>query len=209
MNLNKAILLIVLAFFTVNIQAQNKTTDTVEKLSLDSGTIESQFEYITKNSNNWTNPRGQAHEVIKIQSLSKLKGNTIDSLKAIHKTLKETKAIITKQEDDISKLKLSLTSAQNNLKQTNTEKDAMSFFGLQMSKDNYNKFMWVISALLFALVLFFMYKFKKSNTITKEAKMALYETEEEFEEHRRIALEREQKVRRQLQDLIIKHKNSN
>ena len=32
-------------------------------------------------------------------------------------------------------------------------------------------------------------------------------TEEEFEEHRKTALEREQKVRRQLQDEINKQKN--
>ena len=44
--------------------------------------------------------------------------------------------------------------------------------------------------------------------MTKQAKLSLAETEEEFEEHRRNALEREQKVRRQLQDMINEQKNS-
>ena len=44
--------------------------------------------------------------------------------------------------------------------------------------------------------------------IKDAAKRALDETEQEFEEHRRVALEREQKVRRQLQDELNKQKGT-
>ena len=209
MNLTKATILLLLAFFTVQIQAQTETANSNEKLSLDSGSIESQFEYLTKKSNGWTDQRGQRYEVIRVQWIAKLKRNTIDSLKAVHKTLNDTKTVVTKQDDEISKLKTSLSSTQDSLEQTNTEKDSMSLFGMQMSKGGYNGLMWSIIGGLLALTLFFMYRFKNSNSITREAKKSLSETEEEFEDHRRIALEREQKVRRQLQDEINKHKNSN
>jgi len=205
MNLTKATLLLLLVFFSFQLQAQ---TNAEEKLSLDSGTIESQFEYLTKKSNGWTDERGQRYEVVRIQWIAKLKRNTLDSLKAVHKTLNNTKAVVAKQEGEISKLKTSLTSTQGDLDKTNTEKDSMSLFGIQMSKTGYNGLMWSIIAGLLALMLFFMYKFKNSNAITKAAKLSLAETEEEFEDHRRVALEREQKVRRQLQDEINKHKNS-
>ncbi|WP_452222997.1 tRNA (guanine-N1)-methyltransferase [Lacinutrix chionoecetis] len=211
MNLTKAFLLLSLTFFTFQLQAQDTNANDAaeDKLSLDSGTIDSQFQYLTEKSNGWRDERGQRYEVVKIQWIDKLKSNTIDSLKAVHKSLNETKAVVTKQEQEISKLKTSLTSTQGTLEQTNTEKDSMSLFGLQMSKSGYNGLMWSIIAGLLALALFFMYRFKNSNAITRDAKIALAETEEEFEEHRRIALEREQKVRRQLQDEINKHKNSN
>jgi hypothetical protein len=68
--------------------------------------------------------------------------------------------------------------------------------------------MWSIIGALLALLIFFVYKFNNSNVVTKEAKLALSEMEEEFEEHRKVALEREQKVRRQLQDEINKQKDS-
>ena len=45
-------------------------------------------------------------------------------------------------------------------------------------------------------------------SVTKAAKKSLEDTELEFEEHRRVALEREQKVRRQLQDEINKQKGN-
>ena len=210
MNLTKATLLFLLAFFTIQIEAQtDNTTDEDEKLSLESGSIESQFEYLTKKSNGWTDERGQRYEVVRIQWIEKLKANTIDSLKAVHKTLNDTKVIVAKQEDEITKLRTNLDETQGVLDKTNTEKDSMSLFGIQMSKGGYNGIMWSIIAVLLAVALLYMYKFKNSNAITKEAKKTLEETEEEFQEHRRVALEREQKVRRQLQDEINKHKNAN
>ena len=205
----KVTLLLLLALFSIQVQAQTETEDVDDTLSLDSGSIESQFEYLTKKSNGWKDQRGQRYEVIRVQWIEKIKGNTLDSLKAVHKTLNDTKAVVVKQNDEISKLKTSLSSTQGTLDQTNTEKDSMSLFGIQMSKGGYNGLMWSIIGGLLAVALFFMYRFKNSNATTKEAKKSLTETEEEFEEHRRIALEREQKVRRQLQDEINKHKNSN
>ena len=82
----------------------------------------------------------------------------------------------------------------------------MALLGMQTSKTNYNVIMWSIIAALTAFLLFFIYKFKNSNSLTKEAKHKLEEVETEFEEHRRTALEREQKVRRQLQDELNKNK---
>ena len=84
----------------------------------------------------------------------------------------------------------------------------MSLFGLQMSKTGYNLLMWSIIGALLILLVFFIYKFNNSNIVTKQAKLSLSEMEEEFEEHRKVALEREQKVRRQLQDEINKQKDS-
>jgi hypothetical protein len=84
----------------------------------------------------------------------------------------------------------------------------MSLFGMLMSKSGYNILMWSIIGGLLAFLLFFIYKYKNSNAITRDANKSLAEIEEEFEEHRKIALEREQKVRRQLQDELNKQKNN-
>ena len=104
-------------------------------------------------------------------------------------------------------LKTSLSNTQSTLSATNEEKDNISLFGIQMSKAGYKVLMWSIAAGLLALLLFFIYKFKGSNSATREAKNKLNEVEIEFEDHRRNALEREQKVRRQLQDELNKHKS--
>jgi len=205
---NSLITLIFAVFFCSLTFSQTKQDPKTENLSLDSGTIDSQFEFLVKRSNNWRDERGQSYEVVRRNWIEKLRAHTLDSLKAVHKNLAATKQIVTNQTNEINKLKSSLSNAELDLTNTNKEKDSMSLLGMQMSKVGYNGLMWSIIAGLLAFLLFFVYKFKNSNTITKEARLRLSETEEEFEEHRKTALEREQKVRRQLQDEINKSRSN-
>ncbi len=184
-------------------QASTPKDDT---LSLDKSTIENQFEYILNTSGNFKGTNGQAYEAVKLKTFLALKSHTLDSLKTVHKNLVETQAVVKTQEIEISNLKANLDKTKLNLESTNTEKNNMALFGLQMSKANYNVLMWSIIGGLLALLLLFIFKFKNSNTITKKANADLIEIEEKFDEHRKTALEREQKVRRQLQDEINKQK---
>ena len=203
MNFFKTLLLTTFTLcFVLNTNAQEENTQE-EKLSLNEGTIDNQFEYVIQKSNNY-----QDYKVVKKVWLYALKAHTIDSLKAIQKKLDDTQTIVDSQVLEISELKTNLSTTKTTLEETNEEKDNMALFGIQMSKGNYNMLMWSIIGGLLALLILFIVKFKNSNSITKQAKKTLAETEEEFEEHRRNALEREQKVRRQLQDEINKHKNN-
>ena len=187
--------------FTLNISFLSAQNNSEEKLSLTSGSIDNQFEYVIRKSN-----RYQEYKVVKTNWLYTLKGNTLDSLNALSKQLADTGKIVENQEKEIEVLKSSLSDTNATLDQTNQEKNSMSLFGLQMTKTGYNALLWSIIAGLLALFLLFVYKFKNSNAITRNAKLALAETEEEFEAHRKRALEREQKVMRRLQDEINKQK---
>jgi septal ring factor EnvC (AmiA/AmiB activator) len=199
-----AIAFIFLLSFTTSAQ----TGAEENKLSLNSGTIDNQFEYVIKKSSGWRDERGQQYKVVKINWLYELRAHTIDTLNAVHKNLLDTKTVVSTQNNEIEDLKTSLSKTQTDLENTNNEKNSMSLFGLQMSKTGYNMLMWSVIGALLALLILFIYKFNNSNVVTKEAKLALSEMEEEFEEHRKVALEREQKVRRQLQDEINKQKDS-
>ena len=184
------------------VSAQANTTP-IQELSLDSGTIDNQFEYVIRRSNSW-----QDFKVIKKNWMYTLKAHTMDSLKALHEQLDATKKVVETQKSEIDELRTNLGNTQSTLDATNLEKDSMTLFGLQMSKGAYNTLLWSVIAGLFVLLLVFIYKFRNSNAVTRAAKLALEETEQEFEEHRRVALEREQKVRRQLQDEINKQKGA-
>lgn len=178
-------------------------TEPEDKLSLNDGTLDNQFEYVIQKSNNY-----QDYKVVKKTWLYALKAHTLDSLKAVHTNLSETQINVEQQASEIASLKSNLSATQNTLDLTNKEKDSMQFLGLQLSKQTYNTFIWSIIGGLLVFLLFFIYKFRNSNSVTKEAKRMLAEIEEEFEEHRQTALKREQKVRRQLQDEINKQKAS-
>ncbi len=186
----------------VNIHAQEASTDTEEdKLSLTKGTIDNQFEYVIQKSYTY-----QDFKNVKKSWLYDLKAHTLDSLKAIKNDLTSSQKIVDSLAQEIVGLKTNLADTKLNLDNTVQEKDNMALFAMPMSKSNYSTIMWSIIGVLLALVLIFIYKYRNSNAITRDSKKALVDTEEEFEEHRRNALEREQIVRRQLQDELNKQK---
>ncbi|NRD23381.1 tRNA (guanine-N1)-methyltransferase [Winogradskyella litoriviva] len=199
--LTKVSVILLVTFSLQTIKAQTET-ETEEKLSLNSGTIDNQFEYLIRKSGKY-----QEYKVVKRTWLYTLKSHVADTLKAVHKDLSDTQAVVKKQADEIESLKSNLANTETTLNATNEEKDNISLFGIQTSKASYKVLMWSIIGALFALLLLFIYKFKGSNSSTREAKRKLEEVEIEFEDHRRTALEREQKVRRQLQDELNKQKS--
>jgi uncharacterized damage-inducible protein DinB len=60
--------------------------------------------------------------------------------------------------------------------------------------------MWGIILVLIIALLIFIYRFKKNHSQTTEARQNLSTTEKEFEAYRAKALEKEQRLGRQLQD---------
>lgn len=205
--LTKVAVLLIVTFSFQNIYSQTNTAQPQEEqLSLNSGSIDSQFEYIFKKSGNFKGVNGQKYEAVKYTSLLTLKAHVLDSLKTTYAKLNTSEETVENQKQEIESLKGQLQNTQTTLGETEAEKNSMTLFGMQLGKTNYNVLMWSIVAALFALLIFFILKFKESNSLTRDAKLKLEEVEAEFEEHRRIALEREQKVRRQLQDEINKNK---
>lgn len=192
----KAAILIFLTTFTL--QAQEEAQ---EKLSLTTGSIENQFEYIFQKSNNY-----QDYKVVKKNWLYILRNNTLDSVKRVENELLASKNLAVEQEKKINELNAQLAESNNNLATVTKEKDSISFFGALINKPAYKGIMWGIVVVLVLILGLFVYKFKNANVITQEAKKSLAELELEYEEHRRKALEREQKARRQLQDEINKQK---
>ncbi len=175
--------------------------------SLDEGTVESQFQYLEKKSGNYR-ANNIRYEVIRLFEFTKLKQNVLDSINANNKNITELKTTIAENENEIGSLKVKLEETSNNLKTLTEEKDSISFFGVLLSKGTYKAIMWSTVFVLLLLLLFFIYRFRNSNFLTQQAKTALADLEQEYEQHRRRALEREQKISRQLQDELNKGKKS-
>jgi uncharacterized protein YlxW (UPF0749 family) len=173
--------------------------------SLDGGTIESQFEFLYRKSGNY-NAEGRKYEVVRRIQLDKIRDNILDSLNKVRAEARELNATIARQEGTIEDLNGKLENTSEELSDVTAEKDSMSFFGAQVSKITYNLILWTIIGGLLLFLLLFIYKYRRSNVLTQEAKVKLADVETEYEEHRRKALEREQKISRQLQDEINKYK---
>tara|TARA_R110002051_G_scaffold56046_7_gene103936 strand:- start:18326 stop:18922 length:597 start_codon:yes stop_codon:yes gene_type:complete len=197
---------VAILFATSQIFAQ-ETEEEDDKLSLDQGPISNQFDYIAKRSGNYR-ADGVRYEVVKETNLFKIRENVLDSIVAMNKKTSELKSTIAEHETTITSLNKKLEETTTNLSAVTEEKDSMSFIGIAVSKGTYNFILWTIIGGLFLLLGLFIYKFRNSNILTQEAKQNLSELEIEYEDHRRRSLEREQKISRQLQDELNKHKKT-
>ena len=203
------ILLISLAMLSVNLHYAQETEDNQEEpeASLETGSIMGQFEFLAKKAGNYR-ADGVRYEVVKVTSLEKLSQNVSDTLNLLTKKNAELLTKINENDKTINSLNQKLSETSNNLTSVTEEKDNMSFLGILISKGAYSAILWTIITSLFLLLLFFIYKFRSSNNLTQVAKTNLAELEVEYEEHRRRALEREQKISRQYQDEINKNKKA-
>jgi len=100
--------------------------------------------------------------------------------------------------DDLADVQLALTQAQS--------PEEMSVAGFSMPASNYTSALTFVSIFLFLVAAVFAVRVRQANYIMRKSTEALANLEEEHEEHLRISLEREQKLRRQLQDEINRHK---
>jgi len=184
-----------LLFIISNVQSQ--TT----KQFIDSGSVNNQFENLIKNSNKY-----QDYKVVKLNWLLKLKSNINDSILASKEDILNATYTINKQKKVIDSLNTSFSNTKNEIATLKTQITTISFLGIDFEKGLFKTIMLSIIGGLVLFLLFFISKFKQSISVTKQTKSNLKEVEDEYEEHRKKALEREQKVMRRLQDELNKQK---
>ena len=183
--------------FLTNLNAKETETP----LSLKDSDITGQFEYIIKKSHDY-----EDYRVIKRWMFYTLKGNVIDSVTGFKSEIGGLEQVIENKNDSIASLNSMYNQSQNDLAQAVKDRDSLSMFGIQMYKGVYNKIIIGILLALIGTLVFLVILFKRSNVITVQTKKDLNELQEEYENHRKSALKRQEKVVRELYDEILKYK---
>lgn len=165
--------------------------------------IDNQFRTLYKNSNNY-----QEYKVVRKNSYGTLHNNVLDSIKQFKTLLTRKNTLINSQKEIITTLEKEKTATNVKLTAALEKENTISLLGIQLSKSNYSIILFSCIALLIIALTTFVYKFNNSNVVTKEAKNNLEDVENEFNLFRKKTLEREQKLRRELQDEIIKNRNN-
>jgi len=166
-------------------------------------TVDSQFRNLYKNSNNY-----QEYKVIKKSAYGLLHTNVLDSVRNFKSQIQRKNTLINSQQSTIDTLEKDNREVNTKLTAAISTSDSIGLFGIQLAKGTYSLILFVIILILIATLAFFIYKFKNSSVITTEAKSNLEEVEVEFNLFRKKSLEREQKLRRELQDEIIKNRGN-
>ncbi|HWK55923.1 MAG TPA: hypothetical protein VNQ80_01220 [Parapedobacter sp.] len=197
---NFTMLAILVAVFSIgNVFGQSTTTRVPPKGSLTSGTIDSQFVYLYAISRT-----ENGIEYVRRPNLEQIRKNVADTIRALTQEIAGLKAKEGNRQTAVEAMTDSLTLVQEELQTAQREKDSFSFIGISLKKSTYSLIMWGIVLLLAATLAIFIYRFNQSHVVTRDTKKAIADLQDEFDQHRKKAMEKEQKLKRQLQDEINK-----
>lgn len=189
-NNRHATLIILLSFlFSFNSKAQTSSEGKVF-----SGTIEKQFDVLLNNAFPYDNFKDIRND------LPNFKKNTLDSLQKLQNKIQEQQKTINNQNESIDSLKNDLKTAEVQI----SKGDNVSFLGIPFEKNTYQTIVWSIILILILALLFFIQRFKSNSQTAKQSKLDVALIQEEFDNHRKKAMEREQKLKRALQDELNK-----
>lgn len=164
-------------------------------------TIDNQFNTLLNESTNWQNSK-----IVLLDRLQELQKNVNDSLTKLQLTIVNNKDASLEHKESVESLTSQLKITQDSLATTLTTNTNIDVLGMSSEKSTFLTIIWSIVGILVGLLGVIYYRFKKSFSSIKEAQSKLAETEGELEELRKSSLDREQKIRRQLQDEINKNK---
>ena len=198
MNMKRNTIFIIIFLCTGVLFAQKKQKNTT---ILQKGSVKEKFEFVIDESYSY-----QDNKVIKKNWMNTLKYQVLDSIKVANAAKLALNKKINDQVSVITKLESTITNLNADIQKVNQNKEQIGFLGIDLKKSDFKSIFWTIVIILSFSLAFFIYKFKNSNVVTKTTKLQLEDIEKEYENHRKVALEREQKVMRKLQDEINKNK---
>ncbi|MEN2280570.1 hypothetical protein AAGF08_00430 [Algoriphagus sp. SE2] len=167
--------------------------------SLNSGTIDSQFEYIYNVSNSYKE-NNQEYKIVKRTNLDKLMSNMLDSMSSMRQEVLGLKTQISNQKDSIASMNTVLVQAEVEKEEAIANKDNFTFLGIGIHKSAYSSIMWLLVAILGIALAFFSMQYMRSFKKIKKAQNDLADVQEEFDTHRKNTLDRERKLKRELVD---------
>lgn len=164
-------------------------------------TLNNQMTEVFENNNSY-----QTYKVIPKNQLNTLRKNILDSVSELKTTILDQQNNLSARKKTIDSLDVELHNVKEELQISREREDGISVLGTLTSKAVYNTVLWSIILVLLVISGFFFYRFSSSHSIIREGRKKVEELETENEELRRNHLEREQKLRRKLQDEINKNK---
>lgn len=170
---------------------------------LDSAALESQLEYVHSNTRVYNNFRAVRDDIF-----LKLKRNVIDTLHAEKLEVAQLNSRLSERNFQIETLNTDLSRTKNERDEAIKNKNSLTILGIHMNKTVYNSVMWFIVLGLAALAAIMLVLFKRSHVVTNQTKGELESTHNEFNEYRKSAREKYEKLVVTHHHEVMKLKNS-
>lgn len=159
------------------------------------GTLSEQMNYVETKTRIY-----EDYRAIREDMFQKLKNNSIDSLTKAKNNIAGFVALTGNLNLRIDSLNNNLNVTKEQVKELTRTKNSISILGIELNKTSYNSLMWIIVAVLAAILGIGFLAFKRNFSVTLETKKELKELRTEFEEYR-------QKTRLEKEKMSMDHFN--
>ena len=176
------------------IVAQNKVD------GLETGSLQDQFNFLVTKSN-----RYEQYRVVPTTWLNTFWSHVSDTLQQQQSKISADQQTMNEQLAQIKTLNNSAESLNTQIAELDKTKNSMNLLGLSVNKITYNSIMWLLIAGLLGGLVTYIMRFQNANTVTKKTIARNVGLQEELDNQRKRMLEKEQVLRRQLQDEVNKN----
>lgn len=181
--MSRLVILISLLFGFSFVHAQNEPV-----------TLNDKWEKVVDKSESY-----QHYKVVKKTDLKEIWQAINDTIQLYKSSLKQEKSAISNQKAQIQALEKEVQKLNENLSQLTMSKDSMKFMNATVDKYTYATSLWVMVAAIAitCAILFFLYQ--NSHKVTRQKINEYEQLFNAFEEHKKTTLEKERKLKRELQ----------
>lgn len=153
------------------------------------GTLREQMDYIQEKTRIY-----QEYRAIREDMFQKIKGNSLDSLKATKAEINGLKNKARALNLTIDSLNTSVGIIKSDLDQMTKTKNSISLLGMEINKVFYNAVLWTIIAVLAGLLTVGFLAYKRNYSITAHTRKEFEELKREFEAYRKASREAREKM---------------
>lgn len=156
--------------------------------------LQDQFTDLRDNSETF-----KEYKVIKIYELNRFWKGVADTLKTNNATISELQKKIASHDDEIKKLSNTIAECKANILDLQFGVEHLTIFGLPIGKTAYQVLNFSIIVTLLVLIAFLFFKYNERRSTAREKINAFNNLEEKFADYQKTALEKQMKLRRELQ----------
>jgi hypothetical protein len=156
---------------------------------LNKNTLKEQLNYIEERTRIYENYRA-----IREDMFQKIKGNISDTLSAAKRKIAGLSNTTLKLNHTIDSLNTALETTKKILEDITRTKNSIRLLGLEVNKLIYNTIMWLIVAVLAAILAIGFLVFKRGLSVSVKTKKELQELKDEFEAYRKTTREAREKM---------------
>ena len=185
--------ILLLGFLCVGSLTLLAQTDPETPIAADA-TLQEQFIFLKERSSTYEDKK-----VIRLRNLDEFWANVRDSVATVRQQLNSTQSQIDAHEQEMASMKEELQEGQAAVQASQYDSTHISVLGIDVLKAGFLSFFWITVSILTLMLLIAIYQYRNSKRVTSKTQKNLRALQREIDDFRKKSLEKERKLRRELQ----------